>query len=204
LRSSSKLPALTPIKSGGHPLVPLPSPSEFLPSQPGLVYRSPSRDVGCPLSRATRRLSWGFLPFSVYGTGSPLFPGVPSPARSALRVSRPRSGLLLPVPFGFVSPRNAPGILPSEPSLPEEPYASRRLSPRAVTLRLYPWLQTPAVQSPDSIPPLNPLQGFALSRSPFADVRGLAGRQVGALLGFSSPGVSPSRWYASPSGGFLS
>lgn len=37
--------------------------------------------------------------------GSPLYPGLPHPARSALEVSHPRSGLLLPRPPGFVSPR---------------------------------------------------------------------------------------------------
>jgi hypothetical protein len=59
-------------------------------------------------------------PFSVCGVGSPLDPGLPHPVRSAHRVFHPLSGFLLPKPPGFFSPRNALGILPSEPSLPKE------------------------------------------------------------------------------------
>ena len=99
--------------------------------------------------RTTERLSWGFVPFSVSSARSPLDPGLPHPARSALEVSHLLSGFLLPTPPEFISPRNAPGIHPSELSPPKEPYASRRPYPLAVLpLRPNPWLRTPTLLNP--------------------------------------------------------
>jgi len=86
-----------------------------------------------PVIQTTERLSWGLCPFSVCSARSPLNPGLPHPARSALRVSHPLSGFLLPTPPRLFSSWNAPGIRPSEPSPPEEPYASRRPYPLVVS-----------------------------------------------------------------------
>ena len=131
-------------------------------TRPGILWTEPLSRSGQLLAhwtqttkaiqasdRTTERLSWGFVPFSVSSTRSPLNPGLPHPARSALRVSHPPSGFLLPAPPEFISPRNAPGIRPSELSPPKEPYASRRPYPPAVLPpRPNPWLRTPTLPNP--------------------------------------------------------
>src|SRR5262249_5361101 len=113
----------------------------------------------------------------------PLHPGLPHPARSALRVSHPPSGFLLPYPPGFVSPRNAPGILPSEPSLPKEP---ERLSAPFALLLL----------------PLSPAHGSE-RRRPTSGLCSLSesvhtGLGVSQARGRCSPGISPLQGFPSP------
>jgi len=135
------------LKSECDPLVPLPSPTEYLSTQPGPVYlRSRSRDPlqtaysprpnnrshPCATTKPPSASPGVLFPSAYVSTRSPLNPGLPHPARSAREVSHLLSGLLLPAPPGFISPRNAPGIHPSELSPPREPCASRRPYPPAV------------------------------------------------------------------------
>lgn len=58
-------------------------------------------------------LSWGLLPYSVCGSGSPVSSGLPHPTSSVFRVPVPPDGLLPPEPSGLISSRNALGVLPS-------------------------------------------------------------------------------------------
>lgn len=98
------------------PLLQLPSSSEFLTVSPSAVF----------FPRASLEVSF---PFSACGSGSPLFSGLPHLIRSALEVSHLFSGLLLPLPFGFVSPRNALGISLQSFLLQEIGSSSRRPLP---------------------------------------------------------------------------
>jgi len=59
----------------------------------------------------------------------------------------PSQRFSFPCPPRFISPWNAPGIHPSEPSLPEDGYASRRPSPPAVAATRHPWLGRQSYQS---------------------------------------------------------
>lgn len=141
MRSSFTLRAFASLdKKDRAPLVPFPSPSESLPALPGSIYPTHCRVwVALPVApwrefQSDRAPLLGFLFPSAY-------------AESGVRISRVYltrhiplsrfgyllSGLLLPTPPRFFSPWNAHGICPSELSLPEEPYASRRPSPHAVT-----------------------------------------------------------------------
>jgi hypothetical protein len=194
LRFFRKLPALIPIKNERCPLVPLPSPAESLPTQPGPVYLRHRAVAAAACFRRLPGASPGVcVPAACVSAGSPLALGLPHPARSAHRVSHPRSGLLLPAPLGLVSSRNAPGILPSELSLPEEPCTSRCLLPSCCSPAPVSMARSASIiQSRVGWCCWRQLQGFAPFRSPFTRARGLAGREVGALLGFSSPGISPS------------
>jgi len=208
LRFFRKLSAPIPIKNERHPLVPLPSPAECLPAQPGLVYlRHRAAAAAACFHRLPGASPGVSFPSACVSAGSPLYLGLPHPASSALEVSHLRSGLLLPAPLGFVSSRNAPGILPSELSLPEEPCAFQRLLPSCCSpAPLSMATSANVTQSRVGWRCWRQLQGFAPFRSPFTRVRGLAEREAGALLGFSSSGLSPS-WLLplhSVSGAFLS
>jgi hypothetical protein len=140
LRTSFVRPALTSLEVGAilsyrYPL--LQSLCLLYPARPTVQSRSRGLQVVCSATpecgwQTAERLSWGFVPFSVSSARSPLNPGLPHPARSALRVSHPLSGFLLPAPPRLFSSWNAPGIRPSELSPPVEPYASRRPYPPAV------------------------------------------------------------------------
>jgi len=134
------------------------------------------------------------VPSAYHGSGSPLSPGVPLPGTFRPQGFYLLGGLLLPNPPRFVSPWNARGILPSELSLPRKGETPLGVpSPPAVTATLHPWLGRQ--NFPTRVGELCAvrLQGVALSRSPFTRVRGLAKREVGALLGFSSSGLPPLR-----------
>lgn len=104
----------------------------FIPQHTRLrIYRGGQTASGLLLSASPGV----FVPTAFYGTGSPYNSGLPHPTLSALRVSTLSAAFRLPDPPGSFSPRNAPGILPSEPSLPEEP---SRLSAPATLLSLSP------------------------------------------------------------------
>jgi hypothetical protein len=54
--------------------------------------------------------SQGLCPYNARGEGSTLTPGLPGPARSALRVSHPPGGLLLPTPSGHFQTGGVHGV----------------------------------------------------------------------------------------------
>src|SRR5262249_29875389 len=75
------------------------------------------------------RLSWGLFPFSVCGAGSPLYPGACLPRHVPPARFLPPRRSPSPCPSRFVSPWNARGILPTEPSPPEDRSSSRSACP---------------------------------------------------------------------------
>jgi len=166
---------------------------------------SPLSSAGCPIPRATERLSWGSAPYSVCGVRSPLDPEVPpsgtfrpqgfAPSR---RLPPPRASQVyfalerswdFPFRAFFLRKSRAPlGAFPLRLFSRAFIHGWKRQRYRART-RQRCWRQ---------------LQGVALSRSPRLQARGLAERGADALLGFISSGVSPSRWCAALSGALLS
>jgi len=99
--------------SNASPPLDFPAPSEYDRSGPPPANRQP--------------LSWGFVPYSVSGSRSPVTSGLPHPTSSDFRVSHPLAGLRLPEPSGLVSCRlrswgSPSGLLPlAEPSIFSEP-----------------------------------------------------------------------------------
>ena len=148
----------------------------------------------------------GFLSLQRLWSREPALPGFASPSTFRSQGFYLLSGFRLPVPLGLVSSRNAPGIRPSEPSLPEEPYASRRLYPRAVTATRHPWLEPRSLRALG--PGFEPLRGSAsgacsLPESVLVDlgVSRVDGRCSPGLLLFRDS-LSPQR--RSSSGALLS
>jgi hypothetical protein len=169
-----------------HPLVPLPSPSEFstsaYPAQGAVYGGQTARLVLLSASPGV------FIPTAFHGNGSPYNPGLPRPALSALRVSLPSQRFSSPQssrvfftperswdsPFrAFPSGR---AVASSRRPLPSCRY---RLAPPAVERRYV----TSCAQDNDQA---TRLQGLAPFRSPFSRAWGLA-----SAWGRCSPGLLP-------------
>jgi len=170
----------------------LPSPSECLPSQPGPVYLALFSQGGLPGFPGYRAPLVGFLSLQRMWRKESALPGFTSPGTFRSQGFYPLSGLLLPAPLGLVSSRNAPGIRPSEPSLPKEPLRLSAPLPSCRYRHAPSMAGAPELLARASSLRAVRLQGFALSRSPFSSIWGLATSTAGALLGFSSSGISLS------------
>jgi hypothetical protein len=122
---------------------------------------------------------------------------LPDPVRSVFRVSHPLDGLLLPLPPGPVSCRNAHGVPPSR-GFPSQGAAHSHRTGTALLAFfpahcLRPWSEGGGRPLPRHLEfregPFTRLQGFALPKSPFAPentIRHL--RRPIPSWAFSSPG----------------
>jgi hypothetical protein len=107
-----------------HPLVPLPSPSEFYPQRTRLrMYRGGQTALRNLLLSASPGV---LVPTAFYGTGSPYNSGLPHPTHSALRVSTLPAVFVSPILPGLFHPGTLLGF--SLQSLPFQ--KSRRASRR--------------------------------------------------------------------------
>jgi len=156
------------------PLFGFRAPPEYYPADPSQS------------AAADQHLSWAFVPFSTQGPGCPLFAGLPSPLRSALRVWLPSRRLTPsePVPVLFHT-GGAHGFHPSElPPPARYPRVSARKNPHTV----FPAVVT--VAETTGRPGRPRFLGFDPCESPWRPDAGLVCRKLAAPLGFALLGPS--------------